>query len=180
MIKERIAVIGSGISGISSSLFLSNKYEVHLFEKNNYLGGHTRTKDLEINNCLFNIDTGFIVFNDDNYPDLVKLFKYLNIKTTNSDMSFSISLRNPEFEYGSKNLNALFGQKKNIFSINFWFLLKDILRLYNHCKKISNLKDMEECTLEEFLIKFKYPKRIRDLHIYPMVSSIWSCNNNNS
>jgi predicted NAD/FAD-binding protein len=74
MKREKIAVIGSGISGISSSLFLSKKYEVHLFEKNNYLGGHTRTKTLEENNILHNIDTGFIVFNDNNYPDLVKFF----------------------------------------------------------------------------------------------------------
>ena len=137
MKRKKVAVIGSGISGISASLFLSKKYDVHLFEKNNYLGGHTRTKTLEENNTLYDIDTGFIVFNDNNYPDLVKLLKYLNIDTHNSNMSFSISIKDLEFEYGSSNLNSLFAQKKNLFSLRFWLLLKDIIKLYNHCKKIS-------------------------------------------
>ncbi|MDC0057377.1 NAD(P)-binding protein [Alphaproteobacteria bacterium] len=178
MKREKVAIVGSGISGISSSLFLSKKYEVYLFEKNNYLGGHTRTKTLEENNILHNIDTGFIVFNESNYPDLVKLFEYLNIDTLNSNMSFSISITDLEFEYGSSNLNSLFAQKKNLLSLRFWLLLKDIIKLYNHCKKISFLKNIEEYTLEDFLIKFNYSKKIKELHIYPMVSSIWSCNKN--
>ena len=144
MKRKKVAVIGSGISGISASLFLSKKYDVHLFEKNNYLGGHTRTKTLEENNTLYDIDTGFIVFNDNNYPDLVKLLEYLNIDTHNSNMSFSISIKDPEFEYGSSNLNSLFAQKKNLFSLRFWLLLKDIIKLYNHCKKIYFLKNAEE------------------------------------
>ena len=127
MKRKKVAVVGSGISGISASLFLSKKYDVHLFEKNNYLGGHTRTKTLEENNTLYDIDTGFIVFNDNNYPDLVKLLEYLNIDTHNSNMSFSISIKDPEFEYGSSNLNSLFAQKKNLFSLRFWLLLKDCL-----------------------------------------------------
>ena len=93
MQKEKIAIIGSGISGLSSALFLSKKYEVHLFEKNNLLGGHTRTVSLNINNCDYNIDTGFIVFNKKNYPDLVNFFNYLNVKTHNSNMSFAISFK---------------------------------------------------------------------------------------
>ena len=178
MKKEKIAIVGSGISGISSSLFLSKKYEVHLFEKNNYLGGHTRTKIIEEESILYDIDTGFIVFNENNYPDLVKFFEYLNINTHNSNMSFSISIKDPEFEYGSSNLNSIFAQKKNLFSLRFWILLKDIIKLYHHCKKISFLKNAEEYTLDDFLTKFNYSKKIKDLHIYPMISSIWSCNRN--
>ena len=119
MKRKKVAVVGSGISGISSSLFLSKKYDVHLFEKNNYLGGHTRTKTLEENNTLYDIDTGFIVFNENNYPDLVKLFEYLNIDTHNSNMSFSLSIKDPEFEYGSRNLKALFAQKKKFIFFAF-------------------------------------------------------------
>ena len=178
MKTEKIAVIGSGISGISASLFLSKKYDVHLFEKNDYLGGHTRTKIIEDNNTLLNIDTGFIVFNNYNYPDLVEFFKYLNIETQDSNMSFSISLNDPEIEYGSRGLNSLFAQRKNFFSLSFWNLIKEIFKLYNHCKNISYLENLEKFTLEEFLIKFNYPKNIRDCHIYPMVSSIWSCGKN--
>jgi len=175
MKREKIAIVGSGISGISSSLFLSKKYEVHLFEKNDYLGGHTRTKTLEEKNILYDIDTGFIVYNENNYPDLVKLFEYLNIDTHNSNMSFSISIKDPEFEYGSKNFNSLFAQKKHLFSVHFLLLLKEIIKLYNHCKKISLLKNLDEYTVEDFLVKFNYSKKIKDLHIYPMISSIWSC-----
>ena len=93
-------------------------------------------------------------------------------------MSFSISIKNPEFEYGSQ-INSLFAQKKNFFSLNFWTLLKDILKLYNHCKNISNLNELQNYTLEEFLIKYNYSKIIRDFHIYPMISSIWSCDKGN-
>ena len=178
MEKEKIAIIGSGISGLSLSFFLSKKYDIHLFEKNNNLGGHTRTKKIQVNNNIYDIDTGFIVFNNQNYPELVNFFKYLNIETHKSKMSFSISIKNPEFEYGSQ-IYSLFAQKKNFFSINFWSLLKDILKLYNHCKNISNLNELQNYTLEEFLIKYNYSKIIRDFHIYPMISSIWSCDKDN-
>lgn len=178
MEKEKIAVIGSGISGISASLFLSQKYKIYLFEKNNYLGGHTRTKTIEENKKIHNIDTGFIVFNNDNYPDFVKFLEYLNIETENSNMSFSVSIKNPEFEYGSNNLKSIFVQKKNIFSINFWNLLIEIIIFYNKCKKIQSSKILHDYTLEDFLKKNNYSKNIRDFHIYPMLSSIWSCNKN--
>ena len=103
MSKKKIAVIGSGISGISASYFLSSKYDVHLFEKNNYLGGHTRTVKVRTDKNV-SIDTGFIVFNDRNYPDLIKFFDHLDVLTKNSDMSFAVSDFNYNIEYGGKNL----------------------------------------------------------------------------
>ena len=112
MHKEKIAVIGSGISGLSSSLFLSKKYDVQLFEKNDDLGGHTRTKTVSVNNYKYDIDTGFIVFNNKNYPDLVNFFKYLEVETLNSNMSFSVSINKPEIEYAGSNLNSIFAQRK--------------------------------------------------------------------
>ena len=141
MEKEKIAIIGSGISGITCSLFLSEKYDVHLYEKNNYLGGHTRTKNVTDGNFQHNIDTGFIVFNNKNYQDLNSLFNFLNIETENSNMSFSVSIKNPELEYGGKNLLTLFAQKKNIFSCNYIFFINEIIKFYNHCKKISLTKE---------------------------------------
>ena len=175
MNKEKIAIIGSGISGISASLLLSKKYDVYLFEKNNYLGGHTRTKTIKENNLSYNIDTGFIVFNNDNYPDLVDFFDYLNVDTQNSNMSFSISIKNPFLEYGSRGFNSLFSQKNNLYSIDFWLLLKEIIRLYNHCKNISFTEKLQDWTIEDFLNNYKYSTKIKDFHIYPMISSIWSC-----
>ena len=177
MKKEKIAVIGSGISGISASYFLSKKYDVYLFEKNNYLGGHTRTKTIKEHNNYYNIDTGFIVFNNNNYPDLLKFFELLKVDIGDSNMSFSISIKDPEFEYGS-HLKSVFAQKKNLFSLSFWLLIKDIIKIYNCCKKIESNKDLEKYTIDEFLNSHGYSDFLRNYHIYPMISSIWSCDKN--
>ena len=128
-IKKKIDVIGSGIAGISASYLLSSKYDVHLFEKNNYLGGHTRTIKVSTDNNL-SIDTGFIVFNDRNYPDLIKFFDYLGVQTTNSDMSFAVSDVDYNIEYGGKNLKSLFAQYKNIFNISYLRMMYEIYRFY--------------------------------------------------
>ena len=178
MNKKKIAVIGSGISGLSASFFLSKKYDVHLFEKNKLLGGHTRTVNFLDNlKNLLSIDTGFIVFNEINYPDLVSFFKYLEIKTKDSEMSFAVSCKNPNIEYGGTNFKSLFAQKKNIFSIKFLKLLFEINKLYKFCKNYDFKDINEQLTIEQFLDKNNFSKEVRDLHIYPMISSIWSTNN---
>jgi predicted NAD/FAD-binding protein len=176
MNKEKIAIIGSGISGLSASLFLSKIFDVHLFEKNKILGGHTRTIELKNskNNSLC-IDTGFIVFNDKNYPDLVSFFKFLDVDTQNSNMSFSVSCKSPNLEYGGTSLNSLFAQRKNIFSIKFILLLLEIRRLYKVGREL-NLNFKEDLTIEEFLLMNNFSNEIREFHIYPLISSIWSNN----
>ena len=175
MSKKKIAVIGSGISGISASYFLSSKYDVHLFEKNNYLGGHTRTvKVPEDNNLL--IDTGFIVFNDRNYPDLIKFFDYLDVLTMNSDMSFAVSDFNYNIEYGGKNLKSLFAQYKNIFNISYLKMIYEIYCFYKLCKN-TNLDNINnDFTVEDFLQNNKFSSYLKKLHVYPLISSIWSTN----
>ena len=179
MKKEKIAVIGSGISGLSASFFLSKKYEVCLFEKNDKLGGHTRTIDfIDTFGKSLSIDSGFIVFNDKNYEDLVSFFDHLNVKTENSDMSFAVSCKSPDLEYGGSSLNSLFAQRKNIFSIKFISLLFEIKRLYEIGKNIDPNKLSDEITIENFLSNNNFSNDIRDLHIYPMISSIWSTGNN--
>ena len=175
--KKKIAVIGSGIAGISASYFLSSKYDVHLFEKNNYLGGHTRTVKVPTDNNI-SIDTGFIVFNDKNYPDLVKFFEHLNVKTMNSDMSFAVSDINYNIEYGGKNLKSLFGQYKNIFNISYLKMIYEIFRFYKICKNL-NLDNIENnLTIEDFLNGNSFSSYLKKLHIYPLISSIWSTNQN--
>ena len=176
MNKEKIAIIGSGISGLSASLFLSKKFDVHLFEKNKILGGHTRTIKLNnSNNNPLSIDTGFIVFNNKNYPDLVSFFKFLDVDTENSNMSFSISCKSPNLEYGGSSLNSLFAQRKNIFSIKFILLLFEIRRLYKKGREFDlNFKD--DLTIEDFLLMNNFSNEIREFHIYPLISSIWSNN----
>ena len=179
MNKEKIAIIGSGISGLSSAFFLSNKYEVHLFEKNNILGGHTRTINFKNKyNESLAIDTGFIVFNDKNYPDLNCFFSELGVQIEDSKMSFSVSSIKPDFEYGGSSLNSLFSQRKNIFSIKFILLLIEIRKLYSISKNIDIKQILNQnLTIEDFLKNHKFSQDIRNLHIYPMISSIWSTNN---
>ena len=172
--KEKIAVIGSGISGLSASYLLSNTYDVHLFEKNDYYGGHSRTIKLEKDNHEYNIDTGFIVFNDKNYPYLSEFLKLLNIETCNSEMSFSVSIKNLKLEYGGSSINSIFAQKKNLFSLRFLKLILDIVKFYRECKKFNLKKNFKKITIQDFFKNSKYSKELQNLHIYPMISSIWS------
>tara|TARA_Y100001970_G_C14249165_1_gene870501 strand:+ start:3854 stop:5152 length:1299 start_codon:yes stop_codon:yes gene_type:complete len=176
MNKEKLAVIGSGIAGLSASFFLSKKFDVHLFEKDDYLGGHARTVTIKENEKLLNIDTGFIVFNNNNYPYLKNFFNFFNIETANSNMSFSLSIKNPDLEYGGSGFKSIFAQKKNIFSLKFLIFIFEIKKLYNDCKNLSFNNEYERMTLEDYLNKKKYSEDVKNLHIYPMVSSIWSSN----
>ncbi len=173
--QKKIAVIGSGISGISSAYFLSSKYKVHLYEKNKYLGGHTRTINISTDNNL-PIDTGFIVYNNKNYPDLVRFFDHLNVKTLNSNMSFAVSDVFSNIEYGGQNLRTIFAQPKNIFNFKYIKMIYEIYRFYELCKK-KNLKNIDKnMTVNEFLNINNFSSFVRNLHIYPLISSIWSSN----
>ncbi|OZB36526.1 MAG: NAD/FAD-binding protein, partial [Halothiobacillus sp. 15-55-196] len=124
----KIAVIGSGISGIASAWLLSQKHQVHLFEKNDYLGGHTHTHSMKDNGQTVYVDTGFIVFNRPNYPHLTGLLKHFNLPTQPTEMSFGVSLDQGRLEYGGSNLATLFAQKTNLLRPRFLRMVQDILR----------------------------------------------------
>lgn len=177
MNKKSIAVIGSGISGLSASFLLSKDYDVHLFEKNKILGGHTRTINVKENNINIPIDTGFIVFNEKTYPDLTNFFKLLEVEFKNSNMSFAVSNNNPKIEYSGRNLRTIFSSPKNFFSIKFLKMLREIFILYNLCDKLKIDEKLSNLTLEEFLDKNNFSDYLKKYHIFPMVSSIWSSNN---
>ena len=123
MTKQSIAVIGSGISGLSSAYFLSEKYQVKLYEKNDYLGGHSNTVKINYLGNQIAVDTGFIVFNHQTYPNLIKFFDLLNVKSKKSNMSFAVKIINPSIEYAGINLSSIFAQKKNIFNITICILI---------------------------------------------------------
>ena len=116
MKSQKIAVIGAGISGLGSALILSENHEVYLFEKENRFGGHSNTITINKEDKQFKVDTGFIVYNDNNYPYFSRLLSYLKIKTIWSDMSLGFSFNNKNFEYACDNLNKLFAQRKNFFN----------------------------------------------------------------
>ena len=148
----KIAVIGSGISGLSVAHFLSKKHKVDLFEKNNHFGGHSYAVEIPENNLndLISIDLGFIVFNKINYPNLVKLFETLNIPYEKSDMSFSVSVKNSNIEYSGSGLSGLFSNKLNIFNLNFLKMIKEIIFFYREAEKLND-KQYKNLTLGDFL-----------------------------
>ena len=173
--KERIAVIGSGISGISSAYFLSKNFDVHLFEKEGRLGGHTRTILIKEDNNI-PIDTGFIVFNENNYYDLTKFFYALNIDFEDSDMSFAVSNLAFNIEYSGKNFSTLFANLKNLFSYKYLKMIFEIYKLYKLCSKIKLENNLKKISIKEFLDRYNFSDYVRKFHIYPMISSIWSSN----
>ncbi len=171
----KIAVIGSGISGLSAAYFLSKKYSVDLFEKNNHFGGHSFTVDiLEDNlNQLISLDLGFIVFNKKTYKNLINFFHELNVNYEKSNMSFSVSVKNSNVEYSGSGIKGIFSNKLNIFNLNFLKMLKEIISFYKDAEKIND-RDHENKTLEDFLKFRKYSDYFINFHLIPMVAAIWS------
>ncbi len=168
----KIAVIGSGISGLSAAYYLSKKHHVDLFEKEDHFGGHSHTIDLSFGTKKISVDIGFIVFNFATYPHLIKFFNENNIAIEKSDMSFSVSVENSSFEYCGKGLNGIFSNKTNLFNFKFLKMFFDIIKFY---KKFDNLKEIQnEITLGDYLNKENLSKEFINYHLIPMVSAIWS------
>jgi len=168
----KIAVIGSGISGLSAAYYLSKKHKVDLFEKEDHFGGHSYTLDILINEKKISVDIGFIVFNHQTYPNLINFFLENEVNIEKSDMSFSVSVQGTSFEYCGRGLKGMFSNKSNLFNVSFLKMFFDIIKFYNHCDRISDLD--QEITLGEFLKKKKLSKSFIDYHLIPMVSAIWS------
>ena len=169
----KIAVIGSGISGLASAFYLSKKYKVDLFEQDDHFGGHAFTYDIKNQNETVPVDLGFIVFNELTYPNLINLFKELSVPFEKSDMSFSVSIKNSKIEYGGRGLNAIFANKLNIFNLSFLNMIKEIIVFYNAAPKLLK-NNLEGLTLGSYLEKKKLSKYFIEFHIIPMVAAIWS------
>ena len=150
----KIAVVGSGISGLSAAYYLSKKHQVDLFEKEDHFGGHSHTIDLIFGSKKVSVDIGFIVFNYKTYPNLIEFFNENKIEIEKSDMSFSVSVENTNFEYCGKGLSGIFANKSNLFSFEFIKMFFDIIKFYKSCNKTSELD--EKITLNEFLKKNKW------------------------
>ena len=171
----KIAVIGSGISGLSAAHFLSKKYKVDLFEKNDHFGGHSYTAEVSSNNSkgMISVDLGFIVFNKVNYPNLVNLFEKLQIGYEKSNMSFSVSIKNSNIEYSGSGLNGLFANKYNILNLDFIKMIKEIFSFYKMADKMKKENFINQ-TLGEFLKSKRMSSYFTKYHIIPIVSAIWS------
>jgi len=171
----KIAVIGSGISGLSAAHFLSKKYKVDLFEKNDHFGGHSYTVDIHSKNSneTISLDLGFIVFNKVNYPNLINLFEKIQVNYEKSNMSFSVSVKNSNIEYSGRGLKGLFANKYNFFNPSFIKMIKDIFSFYKMAEKLNKDSFINQ-TLGEFLKSKKMSDYFIKFHIIPMVSAIWS------
>lgn len=173
--NQRIAVIGTGISGLTAAHLLSKHHEVHVFEANDYIGGHTHTVPVEMASKHYFVDTGFIVCNDRNYPHFMKLMDQLDVQLQASQMSFSVTNPALNLEYNGHNLSTLFAQKRNFLRPSFYRLIKDILRFNKDAKALLVSHQDNFDTLNEYLDNMDLGKLFRDNYLLPMVAAIWSC-----
>lgn len=171
----RIAVVGSGIAGLASAWLLSREHEVHLFEANDYLGGHTHTHAIGLQGRHYRVDTGFIVHNPQHYPLLTALFDELGVPTRETTMSFSVHSDASGLEYNAGSLDGLFCQRRNVVSPRFWGLLADLARFYRQAPALleGDARDPGP-TLGDYLAEHRYGDAFRDEHLVPMASALWS------
>ena len=169
----KIAIIGSGISGLTSAYLLNRKHDVTIFEANDYIGGHTHTHNIDIDGSNYSIDTGFIVYNERTYPNFIKLLDQLNIERQLSTMGFSVKSASQDYEYAGESLNTLFAKRSNIFRISFWRMLYE---MYHFGKKADSLGcglDVS-MTLGDYLVDENYSSEFVNYFIIPMGAAIWS------
>lgn len=171
----KIAIVGSGIAGLTSAYLLNRKHDISVFEAADWIGGHTHTVDVNLAGRDYAIDTGFIVFNDWTYPNFIKLLGQLGVGFKPTEMSFSVHDPQTRTEYNGNNLNSLFAQRRNLLSPTFWGMLRDILRFNREA-----LADLESqridphTTLGDYLQSRRYGQRFIDHYIVPMGAAIWS------
>ena len=171
----KIAVIGSGISGLSSAYYLSKKHKVDLFEKQDRFGGHSYTLDVAYGDKeKVAVDIGFMVFNKVTYPNLINFFDENAVKIEKSDMSFSVTVKDSKIEYCGKGLNGIFSNRQNLFNLRFIKMFFEIINFYKKCENLDINNLDKQITLGEYLKKIKKSKFFINYHIIPMVSAIWS------
>ena len=169
----KVAIIGSGISGLTAAYLLHKEHDITVFEANDYVGGHTHTHKVSQNGKSWYVDTGFIVYNEKTYPNFIKLLKKLNVGVQKTSMGFSVKAPESGLEYSGDSLNSLFAQRSNIFKPSFIKMVKDILR-FNRIA-IRELADVEESTtINEFLKKHSFSRQFIENYIIPMGAAIWS------
>jgi predicted NAD/FAD-binding protein len=172
--RQKIAVVGSGVSGLAAAWLLAQAHEVTLYEAEARLGGHSHTVDAPTARGLAPVDTGFIVYNEQSYPNLVALFDHLAIPTQASNMGFAVSLDDGRMEYGGDNLVTLFSQWRNLVSPRFWSMLRDLLRFYREAPAHAEALDADLTTLGDFLDAQGYGAAFQDDHLLPQAAAIWS------
>jgi len=172
--RKKIAVIGTGISGLACAWLLHRQHDVTVYEQNDYIGGHSNTITADIGGNNIPVDTGFIVYNPVNYPNLVALFEHLNVPTKASDMSFAASLQNGAFEYAGTDLAGMLAQPSNLLRPRFLRMFRDILRFYKEAPTLVDDRSLKNLPLRDFLDNRSYSDPFIYDHLMPMGAAIWS------
>lgn len=173
--KHKIAVIGTGISGMSAAWLLSSRHDVTVFEREGRTGGHSNTVKVRWpEGGETPVDTGFIIYNELNYPNLTALFAHLDIPTRQAEMDFAVSLNDGALEYGSARPSAVFAQKRNLFSPRFWSMLRDLLRFYREAADDEALRNEAALSIGDYLKSGGYCSAFMDDHLFPQAAAIWS------
>jgi uncharacterized protein len=170
--RQKIAIVGSGISGLSAAWLLSFSHDVTLFEADDRIGGHSNTVEIEAGGLRIAVDTGFIVYNEPCYPNLTELFSRLGVATAPADMSFAVSLDAGRVEYAGSDLGGLLAQKSNLLRPRFWSMLRELLRFYREAPR--DYQHMGEESLAAYLDRRGFGAAFREDHLYPMAAAIWS------
>ena len=177
----RIAVVGSGIAGLAVAHHLADCAHVTLLEANDYFGGHTHTVDVQVDTAqgkvTYGVDTGFLVFNERTYPELIKLLATLGVETAVSDMSFSVQVPNIGLEWSGSNLNSVFAQRRNLLRPAFWGMLKEIVRFNRLATGLAEADTPPplDLSIQGFLDQHGFSVEFRDWYFLPMIGCIWSC-----
>jgi predicted NAD/FAD-binding protein len=169
----RIAIVGTGISGLGAAYLLNPHHDITVYEKAARIGGHTRTVTVSYNGTKIPVDTGFIVFNRQNYPNLTGLFHYLDVPTHESDMTFAATIGEGWLEWGAKNVNAIFGQRRNLLRPGFFRLLRDVIRFNGHA--LNTVEKHPRISLGELIELLNLGDWFRRYYLLPMAGAIWSC-----
>jgi len=170
----KVAVVGTGISGLSAAWLLSPRHDVTVYERSERVGGHSNTVVASVGGRKIPVDTGFIVFNRHAYPNLTALFERLAVPTQTSDMSLAVSLHDGGLEYSGTGLQGLLAQPGNLFRPRFWSMLRDLAKFYRRATRDADLLKDETVSLGDYLAAGGYGAAFRDDHLLPMASAIWS------
>ena len=171
----KIAIVGSGIAGLTCAYLLNRKHDIQVFEAGDWIGGHTHTVDVQVEDRRYAIDTGFIVFNDWTYPNFIRLLGQVGVAFKPTEMSFSVSDPSNGVEYNGHDLNSLFAQRSNLWSPAFWGMLRDILRFNRQSQDdLASDRIDADTTLGQYLQRNGYGRRFIEHYIVPMGSAIWS------
>lgn len=170
--RLRIAVIGTGVSGLAAAWLLSQRHQVEVFEADSRIGGHSNTVEVELHGRPVPVDTGFIVYNEPCYPNLTALFDQLGVRTAATDMTFSVSMDAGRMEYAGSDLAGLLAQPSNLARPRFWSMMSDLLRFYREAPKA--IAELGEQSLDDWLDARGFGAAFREDHLHPMAAAIWS------